>query len=499
MRITNQMMTNNCFNNLMTNYSRLNKVNNQYTSQKKITRPSDDPVIAVRALKFRTTCSELNQYLKKNIPDANNWMEVTEGSLDNIVGRLGEIRTQCVYGATDTLSTDNRKSILSMIEGFKNTIIAEGSTNIAGRHVFTGYKTDTDLVFKDGTQQEYTISEHFTADNFEVKKVVMGEIAPDKVDDYLAMPEVKSPWAQDVYRIRLSYNNVDAGVPEIKIPKLDDDGNPVVDAGGNPVMETFTVNVIDKKDATTDEKYNVADDEIHFVTETGELVFGKNIYEKYKATESIDVTYKKTNFEKDDLRPEHYFNCSSEGVDYIAQEQEISYNINFNQKLVVNTQAKDVIQHDYIRDIEDLANAIDDLSRAEENKKKIEKMLKDPLYADAKSQAQLKQMQDANSIEIAQKDQIVQDLFGHLEGTFNKYESHVNAERSDLGTRMNRLELTSARATEQLESYEELKSKNEDIDLEEVTIQYTSAKLVYEASLMATSKVIQQTLLDYLR
>ena len=172
MRITNQMMTNNCFHNLMTNYSRLNKLNNQYTSQKKITRPSEDPVVAVRALKFRTTCSELEQYLKKNIPDANNWMEVTEGSLDNIIGRLGEIRTQCTYGATDTLSTDNRQSILSMIEGFKNTIVAEGSTNIAGRYIFTGYKTDTDLVFKEETAQEYSITEKFTCNDFEVKEVV---------------------------------------------------------------------------------------------------------------------------------------------------------------------------------------------------------------------------------------------------------------------------------------------------------------------------------------
>ena len=63
---------------------------------------------------------------------------------------------------------------------------------------------------------------------------------------------------------------------------------------------------------------------------------------------------------------------------------------------------------------------------------------------------------------------------------------------------MSRLQLTKARTTEQLASYEELKSKNEDVDLEEVTVKYTSAKLVYEASLMATSKVIQQTLLDYL-
>lgn len=36
----------------------------QYTTQKKIQRPSDDPTIAVRALKYRTTISEIDQYLK---------------------------------------------------------------------------------------------------------------------------------------------------------------------------------------------------------------------------------------------------------------------------------------------------------------------------------------------------------------------------------------------------------------------------------------------------
>ena len=497
MRITNQMMTNNCFHNLMTNYSRLNKLNNQYTSQKKITRPSEDPVVAVRALKFRTTCSELEQYLKKNIPDANNWMEVTEGSLNNIIGRLGEIRTQCTYGATDTLSADNRQSILSMIEGFKNTIVAEGSTNIAGRYIFTGYKTDTDLVFKEETAQEYSITEKFTCNDFEVKEVVFGEIDPDKVDEYIAMPEVPSAHTEEVYRIRLSYGNVDAAVPEIKVPKLDADGNPEVDANGDVVMETITPTVVDKQDATAEEKYSVGDDEVKFVTETGELIFGKNVYEKYKEAKNIDITYEKKNFAKDDLRPEHYFDCSSEGVDYIAQNQEIAYNINFNQSVVVNTQAKDVIRHDYIRDVEDLKKAIDDLDIAEKNEARIKKMMEDPLYAG--SQKQLQQMLDANSIEITQKREIVKDKFGHLEGTFDAYESEVNATRSDLGARMNRLQLTEARATEQLASYQELKSENEDVVLEEVVVQYSSAKLVYEASLMATSKVVQQTLLDYLR
>ena len=48
----------------------------QYNTQKKIQRPSDDPTIAARALKYRTTLAEIDQYLT-NIKDAT----------DNIFGK----------------------------------------------------------------------------------------------------------------------------------------------------------------------------------------------------------------------------------------------------------------------------------------------------------------------------------------------------------------------------------------------------------------------------
>lgn len=63
---------------------------------------------------------------------------------------------------------------------------------------------------------------------------------------------------------------------------------------------------------------------------------------------------------------------------------------------------------------------------------------------------------------------------------------------------MNRLNLTKSRLTEQKTNFTKLKSENEDIDLEEVVISYTAAELVYNASLTAASKVVQQTLLDFL-
>ena len=47
-------------------------------------------------------------------------------------------------------------------------------------------------------------------------------------------------------------------------------------------------------------------------------------------------------------------------------------------------------------------------------------------------------------------------------------------------------------------TFETLKSENEDIDITEVVIQLTSAELTYEAALMATGKVVQTSLLNFI-
>ena len=47
-------------------------------------------------------------------------------------------------------------------------------------------------------------------------------------------------------------------------------------------------------------------------------------------------------------------------------------------------------------------------------------------------------------------------------------------------------------------TFETLRSENEDADIAEVAIQLTSAQLTYETALMATGKVSQNSLLNYI-
>ena len=88
MRITNQMMINSSMANIQVNKKQVNTLDTQLSTQKKINKPSEDPIIAIRALRLRASLNEVTQYLKKNIPDAQQKQKTKRRS-----------NTKCVPGS----------------------------------------------------------------------------------------------------------------------------------------------------------------------------------------------------------------------------------------------------------------------------------------------------------------------------------------------------------------------------------------------------------------
>ena len=68
MRITNKIMHNNSIYNINNNKVTEDGLNTQIATGKKLTRPSDDPVIAIRALRLRSNVTELSQYVPTTRP-----------------------------------------------------------------------------------------------------------------------------------------------------------------------------------------------------------------------------------------------------------------------------------------------------------------------------------------------------------------------------------------------------------------------------------------------
>lgn len=54
MRITNKIMQRNNLSNINTNKVYQDKLSTQMSTQKKVSRPSDDPVVSIRALRLRS-------------------------------------------------------------------------------------------------------------------------------------------------------------------------------------------------------------------------------------------------------------------------------------------------------------------------------------------------------------------------------------------------------------------------------------------------------------
>ena len=103
MRITNQMMINSSIANIQTNKSQINTMD----TQKKINKPSDDPIIAIRALRLRSSLDQVTQYINKNIPDASSWLSVTHDALDQSYNIVSQLYSYCNQGATDSFLLRN--------------------------------------------------------------------------------------------------------------------------------------------------------------------------------------------------------------------------------------------------------------------------------------------------------------------------------------------------------------------------------------------------------
>lgn len=70
---------------------------------------------------------------------------------------------------------------------------------------------------------------------------------------------------------------------------------------------------------------------------------------------------------------------------------------------------------------------------------------------------------------------------------------------AELGSKQNRLEYTQSRLKDDKTNFTELLSNTEDVDLEDVYVEFNTQYMIYQSGLQATSKIIMNTLADFLR
>ncbi|KUF26004.1 MULTISPECIES: flagellar hook-associated protein FlgL [Bacillus] len=84
-------------------------------------------------------------------------------------------------------------------------------------------------------------------------------------------------------------------------------------------------------------------------------------------------------------------------------------------------------------------------------------------------------------------------------GSIDQFKEVMSAERSDLGARSNRVDLVASRLTSQYQVLKNAKSDNEDVESEKAILDLLQQETVNRAALATTAKVIQPSLVDFLR
>ncbi len=150
MRVTNIMLANNLLRNMQFNMKRLAECQERLSSGKEIRRPSDDPVRVTTSLALRSDLGEIEQYTK-NVNDAKTWMEVTDDALASAIEVLQTARDRAVAGANDTLPQASRQAMAEEVKQLMEQMKQIANTNLGGRYIFGGTKTDQEPYVEDTT------------------------------------------------------------------------------------------------------------------------------------------------------------------------------------------------------------------------------------------------------------------------------------------------------------------------------------------------------------
>ncbi len=195
---------------------------------KKITRPSDDPVIAIRSLKLNSTVDKIDQFYEKNAADADSWLDLTRSALSTVMDVLKDVRSDILKARSNYNQVKDRDAVIKNLKMAIDEIYSTGNADSAGRSVFTGYRTDMPLSLKTDKKELNTITEQFFNNTIDkINFVYAGDLSTINEGNFKQVSDSVNKdniFDADIYRKRLAYDNID-----IK-QKLDADGKPLVPA-----------------------------------------------------------------------------------------------------------------------------------------------------------------------------------------------------------------------------------------------------------------------------
>lgn len=158
MRVTQSMLSTNMLRNISNSYERLGTYQDQLATGSKITRPSDDPVVAMMGMEYRENLGEVEQFTR-NLDQVYVWMDNSDDALDKATQVLQRVRELTVQASNGTLEESQRGMIAKEIEQLNEHLVSIANTEVGGKYLFNGTATKTKPVeVAAGPPKTFTVS-----------------------------------------------------------------------------------------------------------------------------------------------------------------------------------------------------------------------------------------------------------------------------------------------------------------------------------------------------
>ncbi|MDZ5471953.1 flagellar hook-associated protein FlgL [Bacillus sp. 31A1R] len=381
MRVTQSMLTNSNLKYLSQNYNRLGKIQDQIMSGKKITKPSDDPVVAMKGMRYRSQVVEVEQF-KRNLGEGFNWLENADASLDETGSVLQRIRELTVQASNDSYDPTARKNITAEISRLQEHIVALANTRVGDNYIFNGTNTASQPINENRFNLGYEKFQEGLSDS------------TLKAEDYVVSYKGLSYQYDSIEKVYKSAN-----------------GDSISISGAN-----------------------------------GEIVRKYSEEQKYLDGQKMEL---REEINASDIVISNKFSVST-------NTEDVRIEIMKGVTIPINVRPQGVYSTELFGSLESL-----------------KKMLNDP------------------STKGAELTKVLDNLDGFM--------NSIVSTRAELGAQMNRAEMVQDRLLQQEVIANKTVSDNEDIDFEKAIIDLTIQESLHRASLAAGARIIQPTLMDFLR
>ena len=151
MRITARTIATNSLRGLNSNLAAVTKLQNQLTSGRTISTPSDDPTGTNTSMITRQG-QAANTQQARNISDGHTFLDATDSALQNMLDQARRVRDLAVRALnTGGSSTASNAAIATEVDGIQQSLIGQANQVVQGKPIFGGVTSGNQAYLADGT------------------------------------------------------------------------------------------------------------------------------------------------------------------------------------------------------------------------------------------------------------------------------------------------------------------------------------------------------------